>query len=168
MIKTTSKKKKCKKATWLSDEALQIAEKRTEAKAKGKERYTHLNAQFQRIARRYKKAFHSDQCKELEENNRMWKARVIFKKTQVEKNKIKLKKKENTSGPFQTKMGTRKERNTKDLTEAENVKNRLQEHIELYKKDLPDLDNHDSVIIHLEPDILECEVKWALRKHHCK
>ena len=153
MIKTIPKKKKCKKAIWLSEEALQIAEKRREVKGKGgKERYTHLDAEFQRIARRNKKAFLSDQCEEIEENNRMGKTRDPFKKIRDAK------------GTFHAKMGTIKDRNGMDLTEADNIKKRWQEYTEeLYKKDLHDPDNHDGVITHLEPDNLECEVKWALR-----
>ena len=129
----------------MSEEALQIAEKRREAKGKeGKERYTHLNAEFQRIARRYKKAFLSDQYKEIEENNRMGKTRDLFKKIR------------DTEGTFHAKMGTIKDRNGMDLTEAEDIKKRWQEYREeLYKKDLNDPDNHDGVITHLEPDILE-------------
>ena len=153
VIKTIPKKKKCKKAKWLSEEALQIAEKRREAKGKGeKERYTQLNAEFQRIARRDKKAFLSDQCKEIEENNRMGKTRDLIKKIR------------DTKGTFHAKVGTiNMDRNGMDLTEAEDIKKRWQEYTEeLYKKDLHDPDNHDGVIIHLEPDILECEVKWAL------
>ena len=152
MIKTIPKKKKCKKAKWLSEEALQIAEKRREMKGKGeKERYTHLNAEFQRKARRDEKAFLSDQCKEIEENNRMGKTRDLF-------NKIR-----DTKGTFHAKMGTIKDRIGMELTEAENIKKRWQENTEeLYKKDLHDSESHDSVIIHLEPIILECEVKWAL------
>jgi len=148
VIKTISKKKKRKKAKWLSEEALQIAEKRREAKGKGeKERYTHLNAEFQRIARRNQKAFLSDQCKEIEGNNRMGKTRDLFKKIR------------DTKGIFHAKMGTIKDRNGMDLTEAEDIKKRWQEYKEeLYKKDLHDPDNQDGVIIHLEPDILECEV----------
>ena len=148
-IKTIAKKKKCRKAKWLSEEALQIAMKRREAKSKGeKERYTHLNAEFQRIARRDKKAFLSDQCKEIEENNRMGKARDLFKKIR------------DTKGTFHAKMGTIKDRNCRDLTKAEDIKKRWQEYTqELYKKDLHDPDNHDDVITHLEPNILECEVK---------
>ena len=121
-------------------------------KGKGeKERYTHLNAEFQRIARRNKKAFLSDQCKEIEENNRMGNTRDLFKKIR------------NTKGTFHEKMSTIKERNDMDLTEAEDIKKRWQEYTEeLYKKDLQNPDNHDGVITHLEPDILECEVKWAL------
>ena len=139
------------KAKWLSEEALQIAVKRREAKSKGeKERYKHLNAEFQRIARRDKKAFLSDQCKEIEENNRMGKTRDLFKKIRA------------TKGTFHAKMGSIKDRNDMDLTEAEDIKNRWQEYTELHKNDLHDPDNHDGVIIHLEPDILECEVKWAL------
>ena len=150
VIKTIAKKKKCKKAKWLSEEALQVAEKRREAKGKGeKERYINLNAEFQRIARRDKKAFLSGQCKEMEENNRMGKTRYLFKKIKYQ-------------GTFHAKMGTVKDRNGMDLTEAEDIK-RWQEYTEeLYKKDLNDLDNHEGVIIHLETDILECEVKWAL------
>ena len=115
-IKTIPKKKKCKKAKWLSGEALQIAGKRREAKSKGeKERYKHLNAEFQRIARRDKKAFLSDQCKETEENNRMEKTRDPFKKIR------------DTKGPFHAKMGSIKDRNDMDLTEAEGIKKRWQE-----------------------------------------
>ena len=145
------KEKKCKKAKWLSDEALQIAEKRREAKDKWKkERYTHLNAEFQRIARRDKKAFLSDQCKEIEENKRMGKTRDLFKKIR------------DTEGTFHAKMDSIKDRNGMDLTETEDIKKRWQEYTELYKKDLHDPDNHNGVITHLEPNILECEVKWAL------
>ena len=148
-IKTIPKKKKCKKAKWLSGEALQIAVKRREVKSKGgKERYIHLNAEFQRIARRDKEAFLSDQCKGIEENNRIGKTRDHFKKIR------------DTKGLFHAKMGSIKDRNGMDLTEAEDIKNRWQE--ELYKKDPHDQDNHDGVITDLEPDILECEVKWAL------
>ena len=131
----------------MSEEALQIAEKRREVKGKGeKERYTHLNAEFQRIARRYKKAFLIDQCKEIEENNRMGKTRELFKK------KIR-----DTRGIFHAKMGTIKDRNSMDITEAEDIKKRWQEYTEeVYKKDLHDPDNHDGVITHLKPDILEC------------
>ena len=152
VIKTIPKKKKCKKAKWLSEEALQIAEKRREAKGKGeKERYTHLNAEFQRIPRRDKKAFLSDQCKEIEENNRMGKTRDLFKKIRDSK------------GTFHANMGSMKDRNGMDLTEGEDIKKRWQEYTEeQYKKDLHDPDNHDDVITHLEPDILECKVKWAL------
>ena len=151
MIKTIPKKKKHKKAKWLSEEGLQIAEKR-EPKGKGeKERYIHLNAEFQRTVRRDKKAFLSDQCKEIEENNRMGKTRDLVKKIR------------DTKGTFHAKMGSIKDRNGMDLTEAEEIKKRWQEYTEeLYKKDLHDPDNHDGVITHLEPDILECEVKWAL------
>ena len=120
-----------------------IAEKRREAKGKReKERYTHLNAEFQRIARRDKKAFLGDQCKEIEENNRKGKTRDLFKKIS------------NTKGIFHTKMGTIKDRNGMDITEAEDIKKRWQEYTEeLYKKDLHDPDNHDGVITHLEPNI---------------
>ena len=136
----------------MSEEALQIAEKRREAKSKGeKERCTHLNAEVQRIARRDKKAFLSDQCKEIEENNRMGKIRDLFKKIR------------DTKGTFHAKMGSIKERKFNNLTEAEGIKKRWQEYTELYKKYLHGPDNHDGVITHLEPDILECEVKWVLR-----
>ena len=107
--------------------------------------------QFQRIARRNKKAFLSNQCKETEENNRVGKTRDLFKKIR------------DTKGTFHAKMRLIKDRNGMDLTEAEDIKRRWQEYTEeLYKKDLHDPDNHDSMITHLEPDILECEVKWAL------
>ena len=126
--------------------------KRREAKSKGeKERYTHLNAQFQRIARRDKKAFLSNRCKEIEENNRMGKIRDLFKKIR------------HTKGTFYAKMGSIKDRNGMDLIEAEDIKKRWQEYTEeLYKNYLHDPDNHDGMITHLQPDILECEVKWAL------
>jgi len=138
------KNKKCKKAKWLSKEALQIAEKRKDVKGKGeKERYTHLNAEFQRIARRNKKTFLSDPCKEIEKNNRMGKTRDLFKKI------IDIK------GMFHAKIGSIKDRSGMDLTEAEDIKKRWQEYTELYKKDLHDADNHDGVITHLKPDILE-------------
>ena len=152
VIKTIPKKKKCKKAQWLSEEALQIAEKRKETRGKGeKERYTHGNAEFQRIARRDKKAFLSDQCKEIEENHRMGKTRDLFKIIR------------DTKGTFYAKMGTIKDRNGMALTEAEDIKKRWQQYTEeLYKKALHNPDNHNGVITHLEPDILECEVKWAL------
>jgi len=151
-IKTIPKKKKCKKSKWLSQEALQIAEKTREAKSKGeKERYTHMNAEFQRIPRRDKKAFLNDQCEEIEENNRMGKTRDLFKKIR------------DTKGKFHAKMGTIKDRNGMDLTEAEDITKRWEEYTEeLYKKDLHDPDNHDGVITHREPDILECKVNWAL------
>ena len=119
VIKTIPKKKKCKKAKWLSDEDLQTAEKRRETKGKGeKEIYTHLNAEFQRIAGRGKKAFLSDQCKEMEENNRMGKTRNLFKEIW------------DTKGTFHAKMGSIKYRNGMDLTEAEDIKKRWQEYIE--------------------------------------
>jgi len=147
-MKTMSKKKKCKKTKWLSEEALQIAEKKREVKGKGKkERYTHLNAEFQRIARRDKKAFLNDQCKETKENNRMGKSRDLFKKIG------------DTKGTFHAKMGSIEDRNGMYLTEAEDIERRWQEYTELYKKDLNDPDNHDGVINCLEPDILECKVK---------
>ena len=148
VIKTILKKKKCRKAKLLSEEILQIAVKRREAKSQGeKERYTHLNAEFLRIARRDEKAFLKDQCKEMEENNRMGKARDLFKKIR------------DTKGTLHANMGTIKNRNGMDLTEAEDIK-RWQEYTEeLYKKDLHDPDNHNGVITHLEPDILECKVK---------
>ena len=120
-----------------------------EAKGKiEKERYTHLNAEFQRRARSDKEAFLNDQCKEIEENNRMGNIRDLFKKIR------------DTKGTFHAKMGSRKDRNGKDLTIAEDIKKRRQEYTEEpYKKDLHDPDNHDGMITHLEPDILECEVK---------
>ena len=151
-IKTIPKKKKCKKPKWLSEEALQIAVKRREVKSKGeKERYTHLNAELQRIARRDKRAFLSDQCKEIQENNSMGKTRDLFKKIK------------DTKGTFHAKTGTIKDRNGMDLTEAKDIKKRWQEYTEeLYKKDLHDPDNYDGMITHLEPDIVESEVKWAL------
>ena len=122
-----------------------------EAKNKGeKERYKHLNAEFQRITRRDGKAFFSDQCKEIEENNRMGKIRELFKKVR------------DTKGTFHAKMGSIKDRNGLDLTEAEDIEKRWQEYTEeLYKKDRHDPDNHDDVITNLKPDILESEVKWA-------
>ena len=146
-------KRNAKKAKWLSGEALQIAVKRREAKSKGeKEKYKHLNAEFQRMARRdKKKVFLSNQCKEIEENNRMGKTRDLFKKIR------------DTKGTFRAKMGSIKDRNGMDLTEAEDIKKRWQKYTEeLYKKDLHDPDNHNGVITDLEPDILEVEVKWAL------
>ena len=126
--------------------------KRREAKSKGeKERYKHLNAEFQRIEKRDKKAFLSNQCKELEENNTMGKTRDLFKKIR------------DTKGIFHAKMNSIKDRNGMDLTEAKDTKKKWQEYTEeLYKKDLHDPDNHDDVITNLEPDILESEVKWAL------
>ena len=128
--------------------------KRREVKSKReKERYIHVNAEFQRIASRGKKGFFSDQCKEIEENNRMRKTKDLSKKIR------------DTKGTFHTKMGSIKDRNGLDLTEAEDIKKRWQEYTEeLYKKDLPNQDNHDGVITHLEPDKLECEVKWALER----
>ena len=123
MIETIPKRKTCKKAKWLSEEALQIAVKIREAKSKGeKERYKHLNAEFQRIARRDKKVFFSDQCKEIEENNRMGKTRDLVKKIR------------DTKGTFHAKMGTIKDRNNMDLTEAEGIKKRWQEHTEELSK----------------------------------
>ena len=144
--------KKCKKAKWLSGEDLQIAVKRREAKSQGeKERYKHVNAEFQRIARRDKEDFLSDQCKEIEEKNRMGKTRDLFKKIR------------DTKGTFHAKMGSIKDRNGRDITEAKDTKKRCQEYTEeLYKKDLHDPENHNGVITHLEPDTLECEVKWVL------
>ena len=125
--------------------------KRREAKSKGeKERYTHLNAEFQRIARRDKKVFLSDQFKEIEENNTIGKTKDLFKNIR------------DTKGTFYAKMGSIKDRNGIDLTEAEDIKKRWQEYTELCKKDLLNPDNHNGVITHLEPDILNCEVKWAL------
>ena len=126
--------------------------KRRQAKSKGeKERYKHLNAGFQRTARRVKKAFFRYQCKEIQENNRMEKTRDLFKKIR------------DTKGTFHAKMGSIKDRNGMDLTEAEDMKKRWQVYMEeLYKNDFHDPDNHDDVITNLEPDILGCEVRWAL------
>ena len=135
-IKTIPIEKKCKKAKWLSGEASQIAVKRRKAKSKGdKERYKHLNAEFKRSGRD-KKAFFSNQCKEIEENNRMGKTRYLFKKIRDAK------------GTFHKKTGSIKDRNGMDLTEAEDIKKRWQEYTELYDKDLHDPDNHDGVITH--------------------
>ena len=132
-IKTNPKKKKCKKAKWLSEEALQIAVKRRAAKSKvEEERYSHLNAEFQRIARRHKKAFLGGKCRDIEENNRMGKTRDLFKKIRA------------TKGIYHAKMGSIKDRNGMQLTEAEDIKKRWQEYTEeLYKKDLHGPDNHD-------------------------
>ena len=150
MTKTIPKKKKCNKAKWLFEEPLQIAEKRREAKRKGeRKRYTQLNAEFQRIARRDKKTFLNEQCKEIGENNRKEKTRDLFKKTG------------DIKGTFHARMGTIKDRNSKD--QAEEIKKRWQEYTaELYKKGLNDVDNHNAVVTHLEPGILECQVKCAL------
>ena len=128
VIKTISKKKKCKKAKWLSEQALQIAEKRRVVKGKGeKERYSPLNAEFQRMARKEKKAFLSDQCREIDKNNRMGMTRDLFKKIR------------DTKGTFHAQMGSIKDRNGMDLTETEDIKTRWQEYTEeLYKKDLHD------------------------------
>ena len=136
----------------MDSKRLKFGKELKEAKSKGeKERYTYLNTEFQRIARRDKKAFLSDQCKEIEENNRMRKTRDFFKKIR------------DTKGIFQGKMHSIKDRNGMDLTEAEDIKKRWQEYTEeLYKKDLHNPDNHDGVVTHLESDILECEVKRAL------
>ena len=141
--RSSPRKRNAKKAIWVSEAALQMAGKR-EAKSKGeKERYKHLTAEFQRIARRNKKAFLSDQCKEIEENKRMGKTRDLFEKIR------------DTKGTFHAKMVTIKDRNGMDLTEAEDKK-RWQEYTEeLYKKYLHDPDNHDGMITHLELDILE-------------
>ena len=144
------RKRNAKRKKWLSEEALQIPVNRREAKGKGeKERYTHLNPEFQRIARRDKKDFLSDQCKEIEENKRMGKTRKLFKKIIPREHFMQ--------------MSTVKDRNAMDLTEAEDIKKRRQEYTEeLYKKDIHDPDNHDDVITHLEAESLECEVKQAL------
>ena len=141
--------KEMKKAKWLSEEALQIAVKRREAKRTGeKEKYAHLNAELQRIARRDKKAFLTDQCKGIEENNRMGKARDLFKKIR------------DTNGTFHAKIGSIKDRNGRYLTEAEDIKKRWQEYTEeLSNKGLHDPDNHDGVITHLDTDILKREGK---------
>ena len=152
VIKTIPKKKKCKKAKWLSEEALQIAKKRRAPKGKGeKERFTHLTEDFQILARRDQKALMSKQYKEIEENNRIEKTRDLFKKIR------------DTKGIIHANMGTIKDRNGKNLTEAEEIKKRWQEYTEeLYKTYLHVPDNHDGVITHLQPDILECEAKWTL------
>ena len=146
--KTIPKRKKCKKVKWLSEEALQITVKRREVKSKGdKKRYTHLNARFQRIARKDKKAFLSDKCKEIEENNRMRKTRDRFKKirdTREHFTRDGLNKRKKCYGPERSRRGGK---NTQK---------------ELYKKHLHDPDNHDGVITHIGPEILECEVKWVL------
>ena len=143
-------------ANSLSEETLQTAVKRREVKGKGeKERYSHLNAESQRIARREKKAFLSDQCKEIKENNRMGKTRDLFKKIG------------DTMGTFHAKMDTIKDRSGMDLTEAEDITKGWQEYIEelciqkRYKRVIHDPYNHYGVITHLEPDILECELKWS-------
>ena len=135
----------------MSEEGLQTAEKGREGKGKGeKERYSHLNAEFQRIARRDKKAILSDQGKEIEENNRMGKTRDLFKKIR------------DTKGTFHAKMGIIKNRNGMDPTEAEDIKKRWQEYTEeLYKKDHHDPDNHDGVITHLEPTF------WSEKSSGC-
>ena len=153
VTKTTPKKKKFKKAERLSEEALQIAEERREVKDnRVKKRYTQLKAEFQRIARRHKKDFLNEQCKEIEENNRMGKTRDLFKKISAIK------------GTFHAKMGTIKDRNGMELTVADDIKKRWQEYTEeLYKKNFNDLNKHDDVGTHLELDIMECEVKWALK-----
>ena len=145
VTKTIPKKKKCKKAKRLFEEGLQIAEKRREVKGKGeKERNTQLNAEFQRTAKRDKKTFLSEQCKGIQENNKMGKTRDLFKKIRDPK------------GTFHAKMGTIKDRNGMDLTEAEDVKKRWQEYtIRIIQKDLHDPDNHNGVVTHLDPDILE-------------
>ena len=138
---TIPKKKKFKKAGWLSEEALQIAEERKEAKSKGeRERYTQVNAEFQRIPRKDKKAFFNEQYRE--ENNRRGKTRDVFKKVG------------NIKGTFYPKMGIIKDRNRKDLNEAEEIKKRWQEYTELYKKDLNDPKNNNGVVTHSEPDIV--------------
>ena len=135
-----------------AEETLQIVEKGREVKGKGlKEQYTHLNAEFQKTTKRAKNTFLSERCKEIEENNIIGKTRDHLKKIG------------NTKGTFHAKMGTVKDRSDMDRTEAEAIKKRWQEYTEeQYKKDLHDPDNHNGVVTHLEPDILECEVKWAL------
>ena len=151
-IKTIPMEKKCKKskmAVW-GGLTNSCEKKRSESKGE-KERYKHLNAEFKRIARKDNEALLSDQCKEIEENNRMGKTRDLFKKIR------------DTKGTFHAKIGSIKDRHGMDLTEAEDIKKWWQEYAEeLYKKDLHDPDNHDGVITHLEPDTLECEVQWAL------
>ena len=149
-IKTIPMEKN-ERAKWLSEEALQIAVKRREEKSKGeKERYTQMNAEFQRLARRDKKAFLSEQWKETERNSRMEKTTGLVKKIR------------DTKRIFHAKMSTVKDRNVMYLTEEEDIKKRWWEYTEeLYKRDLNDPDNHDGVITHLEPDILKCKLKWA-------
>ena len=144
--------KKCKKAKWLSEEALQIAVKRREVKSKGeKERYSLLNEEFKRIARRDKKAFLRDQCEKIEEKTIEW------ERLEISSRKLEIPRE------YFMQRWAMKDRNGMDLTEAEDIKKRWQEYTEeLYNKDLQDTDNHNGVITHLEPDILECEVKWAL------
>ena len=156
-IKATPKKKKCKKSKMAVWGGLTNSCEKKGRESKGeKERYKHLNAEFQRITRRDNKAFHSDWCKEIEENNRMGKTRNLFKKIR------------DNRGTFHAKMGSIKDRNCTNLTEAEDIKKRWQEYTEeLYQKDLHDPDNHDGVITHLEPDILECG-QVDLRRHHYK
>ena len=134
----------------LSEEALQIAEKRRDAKGNEERRYTQLNAEFQRIERRDKIAFLSEQCKEIEENNRMGQTRDVFKKIR------------NIKGILHAKMGTIKERSGKDLTEAEDIKKRWEEYTEIHEKMSKDPDNQDGVLCHLQPDIPECEIKRVL------
>ena len=135
----------------LSNKVRNNCEKKRSEKQGEKERYSHLNAEFQRTARRDKKGFLNDQCKEIEENNRMGKTIDLFKKIR------------DTKETFHTKMGSIKDRNGKALTEAEDIKKTWQENTEeLYKKDLHNPANHDGVITHLEPDIIECEVRWVL------
>ena len=150
MTKTISKKKKCKKVKWLSEEDLQIAEERREVKSKGeRERYTQLKAELQRIARRDKKTFLNKQCKEVEENNKMGKARDLFKKIG------------DFRGTFHARMGMIKDGN-ENLREAKEIKKRWQKYTEkLYKKCLNDPDNYDGKVTHLQPDILDCKAKWA-------
>ena len=152
VTKAITKKKKCKKAKWLSEEALQIAEKRSKRERKGKRKgkIYPTECRVPENSKERKKVL-CEQCKEIEENNRMGKNRNLFKKIGYIKR------------PFHTKTGVIKDRNGKDLTEAEEIKKGWQDYTEeLCKKHLNDLDNHDDVITHLEPDILECEVKWAL------
>ena len=149
VIKTIPKKKKCKRQTVVCV-GLTNSWKSREAKGKGeKERYSHLNADFQRIARREKKAFLRAQCKEIEENNRVGKTRTLFKKIR------------DTKGTFHAKMGSIKEINGMDLTEAEDIKKWQEYSEELYKKDFNDPDNHNGAITQIEPDILDCKIKWA-------
>ena len=152
VTKNIPNKKNCKKPNGWFEEALQIAEERREVKRKGeREKYTQLNADFMRIAKREKNVFFNEQCKEIAENNRMRKTKDLFKKSG------------DIKGVFQARMGTPKDRNDNDLTEAEKIWKRWQEYTEeLYRKDLNDQDNCDGMITHLEPGVLECEVKWAL------
>ena len=150
VIKTIPKKKKCKKAKWLSEEDLQIAEKREVKRQRRKGKVYPFECRVPKNSKERQESLPQRSVQETEENNRRGKTRDLFKKIR------------DTKGTFHAKMGTIEDRNGMYLTEAEDIKKRWQEYTELYKKELHDPDNHDGVITHLEPDILECEVKWAL------